>query len=376
MKNKLLLLSFVCTTLLAHAQLPTTIWSENFDTENISAWTLIDADGDGFKWITAQMLGPNFQPIGTPFLTSVSYTQYNNIGDVFPDNWAITPAIDLSSVSTGNVIQLQWAIVDSAYSWNPHPNNEHYAVYIAESNDTVSFIEAGIKFAEYNTPQIYTIRNIDISEYVGKSIYIAFRHFNVSDSIAVPFSSSVEIDDMKIVTWPNTLSISPTTRTVSDQPGTTTFNVTSNAAWTGSSDANWCAVTPSGTGNSVLIANYQQNLTYDIRTAEITVVGQSTSPVVVQVIQLPSFVGVENNTENSIKVFPNPTNGIFVINSPSGDLLELKATIMNANGQIVLIKECKGASSYSFDFSKATSGYYFIKMEINNKIQVMKIVVK
>lgn len=203
MKKKLLLLSFVCITFLANAQ-QTTIWSENFDTQNLSAWTIIDANGDGFIWQPMQMVGDDWQPIGTPYLHSTSYTQYNDIGNIFPDNWAITPLIDLSQVTPGDAIKLNWAIVDSAYSWNPHPNNEHYAVYIAESNDTVSFIKEGIKYAEYNTPEIYTIRTIDITEYIGKSIYIAFRHFNVSDSIAVPFSSAVQIDDMSVISTPAT----------------------------------------------------------------------------------------------------------------------------------------------------------------------------
>lgn len=198
MKKKLLLLSFVCITFLVHAQ-QTTIWSENFDTENLSDWTLIDADGDGFNWQTIQMLGPNWQPIGTPFLSSNSYTQYNGIGNMFPDNWAITPAIDLSSVTPGETVKLNWAIVDSAYSWNPSPNNENYAVYIAETKDTVAFIGGGIKYTEHNTPIVYTVRTLDISEYVGKTIYIAFRHYNVSDSIQVPFSSSVEFDDMSVI---------------------------------------------------------------------------------------------------------------------------------------------------------------------------------
>jgi len=123
MKKQLLLLGFICLAFLTRAQ-QTTIWSENFNTENLSNWTLIDADGDGLYFATTQMLGPNWEPIGTPFLYSLSYTQYMGMGNVFPDNWAITPAIDLSSVNPGETIKLNWAIVDSAYSWNPSPNNE------------------------------------------------------------------------------------------------------------------------------------------------------------------------------------------------------------------------------------------------------------
>jgi hypothetical protein len=205
MKKNLLLLLFTCGILLSNAQI-TTIWSENFDTEDLSEWTLIDADGDGFNWGTTQMLDDDWQPIGTPFFYSLSYTQYMDIGNVFPDNWAITPAIDLTSLATDSQIQLNWAIVDSAYSYNPSPNNENYAIYIAESNDTTAFINGGIKYTEQNTPIAYTERTLDISDFAGKVIYIAFRHYNVSDEVAVPFSSSVEFDDMSITAGSSSIS--------------------------------------------------------------------------------------------------------------------------------------------------------------------------
>jgi len=211
MKKSFLFLSILLFFLTAYSQhSKTTIWSENFDSEDLSAWTLLDGDNDGFLFRTIQMLGPDFEPIGTPFLVSCSYTQFDNIGHVFPFNWAITPAIDLSSVSPGELIQLNWALVDSAYSWNPSPNNENYSVYIAEENDTLAFIEAGIKFTEHNLPLPYTLRSLDISEFAGKSIYIAFRHYNVSDSIDIPFSSSLQIDDISVTVGATSFTVLPT----------------------------------------------------------------------------------------------------------------------------------------------------------------------
>jgi len=198
MKKNLMLALLLWLSIITDIQ-SQTIWSDNFNDDNIDDWTLIDGDGDGFNFQTIQMLGgwpPS--PIGTPFLSSTSYTQYNNIGNVFPDNWAITPAIDLTSVGPDKNVSLQWAIVDSATSWNPYPNNENYAIYIAETKDTNDFISGGIKFTEHNLPIIYTVRVLDVSEFIGKTIYIAFRHYNVSDSVEVPFSSSLELDDMSV----------------------------------------------------------------------------------------------------------------------------------------------------------------------------------
>ncbi len=174
-----------------------------------------------------------------------------------------------------------------------------------------------------------------------------------------------------------TLNVTPATRTVTDPAGTTTFNVSSNTVWTTNCDANWCQVTSSGSGIGPITATYEQNLTPVIRTANIHVTGAGvTNPVTVQVLQLPSFVSVEENPANTLQVFPNPTTGIFVISSPSPEMMELKVSIINAKGKTILTRQCKGANSYTFDLSQAAAGNYFVKVETGEKTYVMKIVVQ
>ena len=174
-----------------------------------------------------------------------------------------------------------------------------------------------------------------------------------------------------------TLNVTPSSRTVTDPAGSTTFNVSSNTDWTTSSDASWCQVTPSGSGIGPITATYQQNLTPVMRTANIQVTGAGiASPVTVQVLQLPSFVSVGENPENSLQIYPNPTTGIFVISSPSSEMMEMKASIINAKGKTILTKDCKGANSYTFDLSQAAAGNYFVKVETGEKTYVMKIIVQ
>jgi hypothetical protein len=228
MKN-FLLFAFTVAVSVVNAQ--QTIWSENFDVEDLSAWTLIDGDRDGFNFGTTQMvefIDGGFTPIGTPFLYSMSYTQFDSIGNVFPDNWAITPQIQLGAVAEGEKITLSWAIVDSAYSWNPSPNNENYAIYIATTNDTSAFIAGGVKYTESNTPIVYTVRTLDLTEYAGQSIYIAFRHYNVSDANVVTFSASLEIDDMSIYSGGVSVSAneSKSAITLFPNPVKSTFHLT------------------------------------------------------------------------------------------------------------------------------------------------------
>lgn len=68
-----------------------------------------------------------------------------------------------------------------------------------------------------------------------------------------------------------TLTVSPSNQNVPASMGTTNFNVTSNSSWTASSNAGWCAVTPSGSGNGTLSADYTQNISLSPRVATITV---------------------------------------------------------------------------------------------------------
>ncbi len=172
------------------------------------------------------------------------------------------------------------------------------------------------------------------------------------------------------------LNVTPATRTVTDPAGSTTFNVSSNTNWSCSSDQLWCQPTPSGTGIGLMTATYTQNLTQVIRTANIQINGTGATTVWVQLIQLPSFVSLDENPENALEIFPNPTTGLFVISSASTQMLEMNVSILNAKGKTILTRQCKGSNSYSFDLSQAASGNYFMKVETNGKIHVLKLVVQ
>jgi predicted deacylase len=82
-----------------------------------------------------------------------------------------------------------------------------------------------------------------------------------------------------------TLSVSPADRPVTADAGSTTFNVTSNSAWSVSSNQTWCTVTPSGTGTGIITANYTANTLLSPRAANITVTVAGATPVIVTVTQ-------------------------------------------------------------------------------------------
>lgn len=82
-----------------------------------------------------------------------------------------------------------------------------------------------------------------------------------------------------------TLSVTPAMQSVTSYAGSTSFTVTSNSSWSVVSDQAWCTVTPSGTGNGTITANYTQNVSVAGRVANVTVTVTGLTPVVVTVSQ-------------------------------------------------------------------------------------------
>jgi hypothetical protein len=82
-----------------------------------------------------------------------------------------------------------------------------------------------------------------------------------------------------------TLAVTPPNQNVTDPSGVTEFTVTSNADWAVSSDQTWCTVNTPGTGNGTIQANFQQNPTVNTRVANISVIVNGLSTIVVTVTQ-------------------------------------------------------------------------------------------
>jgi plastocyanin len=82
-----------------------------------------------------------------------------------------------------------------------------------------------------------------------------------------------------------TLNVTPSNQNVTYVVGTTSFTVTSNTGWTAVSNQAWCTVTPSGTGNGTITANYVSNSSVNQRVASVTVTVSGLPAQVVTVTQ-------------------------------------------------------------------------------------------
>ena len=168
-KLSILIVGFVLGINSINAQ---TYYSENFESGNGTSWiyTDIDADGQPFFIGNASGLAPSF---GTKSLVSSSYTQA--LGALTPNNLATSPAIVVPAGGANLFLNYQ-LFSNTSYG------AEHYAAYISTVNTSGAIIATTpVKEETLTGSGGLKFRSIDISSYLGQTIYLSFRHFNCTD---------------------------------------------------------------------------------------------------------------------------------------------------------------------------------------------------
>ncbi|WP_452225384.1 T9SS type A sorting domain-containing protein [Lacinutrix chionoecetis] len=167
-----------------------TYFSDDFNDEDISDWTLTDSDGDGNNWGDIFAVGDGAGGFVTP-VSLISRSWQNNV-PLTPDNWVVSPAIDLSSAS--GVINLSYITQVAAQSWD----EEKYSVHVGTTNDISVLVNSATSLTEVlgdagntGTP---TPHIIDISALAGQpQVYVAFRHWDCTDE------DFLSIDDVAVM---------------------------------------------------------------------------------------------------------------------------------------------------------------------------------
>ncbi len=153
-----------------------TIFQEGFDDPGLEenfppeGWLLIDNDGDGHNWYWDEFEGEFY---------ILSRSWLSGTGPLTPDNWIVTPSIDLTEITGG--VSLQFDVTPTANT--PDYRTENYSVMVsATGTNPEDFTEV---FNERLQPDmenwVWLLRDVDLSEYAGETIYIAFRHHESTD---------------------------------------------------------------------------------------------------------------------------------------------------------------------------------------------------
>lgn len=171
------------------------------------------------------------------------------------------------------------------------------------------------------------------------------------------------------------LNISPQSITVNGAAGTTFFNITSNTSWSATSDAPWCLVTPAGTGNGTLQADYEDNLTADTRMANITVTPAGGTSQIAQIIQLPLGVGMPED-QGIIRIYPNPSQGRFTITAEGNRPFSMNLTIYDPSGRKISHHVLEGKDHYIIDLGNQAAGVYTAMITLGNQTFYRKLVIQ
>ena len=197
------------------AKLENATLTENFD-EGMGDWTTIDADGDGYTWVSSMNPGDyhnagvdltgNGHNGSAQFVISGSYSNSAGIA-LTPDNYLVSPQIEL-----GGGMEFWVKAQDAGYF------AEHFGVAVSTSGNTDG--------ADFTTIAEWTLEDgndwykyiVDLSAYTGQG-YVAIRHFDCTDMFIlnlddISFGPVVPASDWIVVEETNTpyvLSTEPNT---------------------------------------------------------------------------------------------------------------------------------------------------------------------
>ena len=170
----------------------TIYFTESFSDSTLGQFTATDADADGNNWTSNDFGTGNGEG---PVATSASYDNTN--GPLTPDNWLISPAVDLSSVNSSSSVYLNWKVIAQDPAWP----SENYTVYVATGDQITDFTASSTTFNEILlTSTVYMNRTLDISTFIGQTIYFAARHHNCTDNFQLNMDDFVVVDSVNNTT--------------------------------------------------------------------------------------------------------------------------------------------------------------------------------
>ena len=199
MKKRLLLLSLIGLTRL-NASAQVVVFNEDFATQQSQqvGWTVLDTDGDGNDWgfydFGANPLAsnhPSASVINPQGRLAISQS-YAGGTALTPDNYLISPAIDLSNAATAQgtlTLKFKVGSDQSALIYAA----EYVSVYVVTNISSANSISATtpVHSAVLTTIGINEF-TYDISSHGGQTIYLVFRHHNCTDQ------GSLLLDDISI----------------------------------------------------------------------------------------------------------------------------------------------------------------------------------
>ena len=144
----------------------TTGWG--FETDPFAeGWTIRDDDGDGYNWEWMDASASDYNVYeGTHCMASASYqnSAFGGGTALNPNNWLISPAF-----TAGSTVTFWYAGQDPNYA------AETFGVYVIANGTTSD------ELAYFTASNTYQQGSVDISDFAGQTVQVAFRHYDITD---------------------------------------------------------------------------------------------------------------------------------------------------------------------------------------------------
>ena len=180
-------------------------------------WLLLDEDGDGQSWNIAMVSNDDY--------CFMSESWASGMGDFTPDNWLISPEVDL-----------QGGLRFTVWGNEMYPDKLMPYVCIGEPETTDDFIALTYKdIVMTSEKKEYTF---NLRAYAGQKGHIAFRHYN-SDGMEAVFLDDIFIAETPLNEWMWVYGLSATDCTILNLTPETTYEVQIQAIEQNVLTSNW-----------------------------------------------------------------------------------------------------------------------------------------
>ena len=156
-------------------------YAEGFE-NGLGCWTTVNGSADGFPWSSIINNANIAAHSGLGMAASVSY----NSGAVHANAWLVSPQIVLPT--TTDSLKLSWWFrVNGSY-----PEDKYEVRISTTTSDTASFTTQLFNILPTAANDDWTREVVDLTNYAGQSVYIAFHHYDSYDA------DFLAIDDIEI----------------------------------------------------------------------------------------------------------------------------------------------------------------------------------
>ncbi|MBR2103069.1 MAG: DUF2436 domain-containing protein [Prevotella sp.] len=243
--------------------------------DDMDGWTVIDSDGDGNNWFQDNS-GQYSCHGGSGIVASASYI--NNVGALTPDNWLVSPLLNLNGTFSF------WTVAqDTNYP------GDAFAVYVYPGTTCPTTIDLNewtlVKEKDVTTEE-YVQHTIDLSQFnfSGKG-FVAIRHYDVSDYYYINIDDVEYVPNASDAEWVVVENVADNPFVLTSLSPNTTYEVQVQSvmetgeisAWTESVDFTTETISPEVAVETVTAATAQvawtspaveENFTYNLRYRE------------------------------------------------------------------------------------------------------------